>query len=39
VFHVPTFMCGVSLRVPASWEVTMHGPPFLGGFEDTASTV
>jgi predicted membrane protein len=34
VLHVSTFMGGVSVTVPESWEVTMHGTPFLGGFED-----
>ena len=34
VLHVSTFMGGVSLTVPESWEVRMHGLPILGGFED-----
>jgi predicted membrane protein len=34
VLHVSTFMGGVTLAVPESWEVRMHGTPILGGFED-----
>jgi predicted membrane protein len=34
VLHVTTFMGGVSMTVPESWEVAMHGTPVLGGFED-----
>jgi predicted membrane protein len=34
VLHVSMFMGGVSLAVPESWEVRMHGTPILGGFED-----
>jgi predicted membrane protein len=34
VLHVSAFMGGVSLTVPESCEVRMHGTPILGGFED-----
>jgi len=39
VLHVSTFMGGISLAVPESWEVRMHGTPILGGFEDKRSRV
>jgi predicted membrane protein len=37
VLHVSTFMGGVTLAVPESWEVRMHGTPIIGGFEDKTS--